>query len=640
MTQIIINNGAFDNDPSADKTRISFDNVNSNFTELYAGLGLGGSILSINQPISMTGAVEGEPETQQVVDAITARTNNFTIPLGSIPLVSSYMPHIAGDSLTAYVRRNMYILNTGDGTYGATGSITLDVSNIIKIGEEIVKPDTVIDMGDIGATVISVAMNNASPSKTKLGLTLVTAVQLGVIENYIFDTPNGDYGTADLQTSSDNFIDLNAEPDISRNITDDALEPLTFSVDNTVNAKSLGRTNIFTQSNANVEIDLDANMFLEIGSGFLVRFEGTGTHTVDVVAGISYTFKQLDVVFVQKVAPDEWIVSRLGETAPADNIFADDLQFTTGVVNPSYSEGLIFYDDTKKAVSYYNDESDTTINIGQELVTKIYNDNGAILNNGTAVRLDGGVVSGIPTVVKSQADTVANVRAIGICTHDIPVGTTGYATVWGSVGGLDTSLWSAGDDLFISATVAGGLTNIEQGILKPIAVVTVSDVTVGEILIAQKPVINITAIGQITALASSTQAISTTPEVLEIFNNTPFEQNVDVVQTGASPYTAEMLPASIGAAGFYRVGFNITIDSITNSIFNFELYINDGPTGILGQVDLTNANTDAGSTSFSVITPVVIDNTDDIQIYTYSDSGTPTFTCESAVFNVERIGNV
>ena len=315
MAQQTINAGSFDNDPSAESIRVSFDKTNSNFDELYAGLALGGSILTIDQPISMTGATQGESESKQVADAINARTNDFTIPLGSIPLVSSYEPLVSGDNLTAYVHKSVYILNTGDGTYGATGSITLDASNVIKLDKEIIKPDTVIDMGDIGATALSTAVNNASPSNTKLGLTLVTAIQSGVIQNYIFDAADGDYGTADLQTSADNFIDLNTEPDLSRNVSDNAEEPFTRAIDVTIAVEDLGRTNIFTQSSSVITIDTDANLFIENGTTFLISFKGSGTHTIAYPNTLSINeFAQNDLVFLQKVGSDNWIVSRLGET--------------------------------------------------------------------------------------------------------------------------------------------------------------------------------------------------------------------------------------------------------------------------------------------------------------------------------------
>ena len=315
MAQQDLSNGTFDNDPSASKTRIVFDECQSNFDELYNGLGLGGSILTIDQPISMTGATQGDSESKQVADAINARTNNITVPLGSLPLVSSYLPYISGDNTTTYVHKNVHVLNTGAGTYGTTGSIVLNSSNVIKINESIVKPDTSLDMGDIGATPISTAMNNVSPSKTKLGLTMVTAIQSGLIQNYIFDAADGDYGSADLQTSSDNFIDLNTEPDLSRNVSDDSKEPFERSIDVTMGIGDLDRTNVFTQNNSSITIDTDANLYIELGSTFLILFTGTGTHQIgwDSFSSIQ-TFKQNDLVFIQKKGVNDWIVSKLGES--------------------------------------------------------------------------------------------------------------------------------------------------------------------------------------------------------------------------------------------------------------------------------------------------------------------------------------
>jgi len=318
----------------------------------------------------------------------------------------------------------------------------------------------------------------------------------------------------------------------------------------------------------------------------------------------------------------------------------DSRQYTEGVSNPAHKEGLVFYDSAKDALSYYNDDPDVTVNLGQELLIKVYNNNGQTILNGEVVRLDGGIVGGVPTVLMAQSDTVSNANSIGVATHDIEVGTTGYATAWGTVGDVDTSSFTPGDTLFISETVAGELTNTEQGILKPVAQVLVSDASVGVILVSQKPIINITAIGQMTGGFSESQSISTTPAPLAVYTGTPFEKNVTVNLTGADPFEAEMLPASIGATGFYDVSFSVAMGSVTNALFFFELYVNSLGTGIVGVVDLSNNNTDAGSTSFAAITPVVIDNTIDLEIYIYSDSGTPTAVVESCVFNIKRIGNV
>ena len=122
----------------------------------------------------------------------------------------------------------------------------------------------------------------------------------------------------------------------------------------------------------------------------------------------------------------------------------DKRKYTVGIANPPHEEGLVFYDNTKKALSYYNDESETTVNLGKELIRKVYNNNGSTLTNGTAVRLDGGVNAGIPTVLRAQATTVNNSAVFGVCTHDIPTNQTGYVTIWGELGSYNTSGFTAG----------------------------------------------------------------------------------------------------------------------------------------------------------------------------------------------------
>jgi hypothetical protein len=57
-------------------------------------------------------------------------------------------------------------------------------------------------------------------------------------------------------------------------------------------------------------------------------------------------------------------------------------------------------------------------------------------------------------------------RFLGIATHDIPNGTTGYVTNFGGINDIDTTgtpygeTWAAGDIIFVSSTVPGGLTKV------------------------------------------------------------------------------------------------------------------------------------------------------------------------------------
>jgi len=319
----------------------------------------------------------------------------------------------------------------------------------------------------------------------------------------------------------------------------------------------------------------------------------------------------------------------------------DTRQYTKGLPNPTHKEGLVFYDDTKKALSFYNDSPDVTVNIGQEVIIKVYNDNGATITNGTVVRLST-PVNGLPTVVRAKADTTANARSVGVATHDIEVDAEGDITVTGTVSDIDTSNYTAGDILFLSSTVAGEFTNAEQVILKPIGVVITVSANDGLILVYPTEIIEPTAIGQVAGLNGSSQSgITPTPVPLEVYRNTNLlEKNVSITQTGASPYTASISPDTAGASGFYRVAFTISINSTQNDTFIFEVFVNGLGTGVIGIIDLSNNNIDFGSTGFGAITTSPVTDSDSIEIYVSCGSGSKNFTVQSSTFSIERLGNL
>ena len=111
-------------------------------------------------------------------------------------------------------------------------------------------------------------------------------------------------------------------------------------------------------------------------------------------------------------------------------------QMTTGNVNPGHVEGLVFYDDEKNALSYYNEVAEVTINTGQEVVFPVLNNSGSLITNGS-------VVSPAPSgIILADRHIKNRCRLIAVATHDIADGAWGYVTRLGQVGGLDTSSFS------------------------------------------------------------------------------------------------------------------------------------------------------------------------------------------------------
>lgn len=134
-----------------------------------------------------------------------------------------------------------------------------------------------------------------------------------------------------------------------------------------------------------------------------------------------------------------------------------------------------------------------TQQVGQELYGYFSNDIGVSVVNGDVIGFDPVAA----TFVKYIADgTYRSELVIGIATQDIAVGENGRATVWGRVRELDTTgtpfgeVWASGDVLYVSTTIAGGLTIVKPtapNLSIPIGLVRIVDATNGEI--AVRPVI-------------------------------------------------------------------------------------------------------------------------------------------------------
>lgn len=183
-----------------------------------------------------------------------------------------------------------------------------------------------------------------------------------------------------------------------------------------------------------------------------------GTATNDLIASTNALQAQLNGVFLVGG----------NNTVTGTNTYTTNQYFQTVNVHdvalvtngaPAHAEGLVFYDSDHHAVAYYNDDNDVTVQVGQELVRRVKNTTGGTLTNGMAVRITGGAAHA-PEVGLSLADTEADSRCYGIVTSaTIGPNQFGYVCEAGVVHELDTSMWSVGDQLFVSATQPGMLTN-------------------------------------------------------------------------------------------------------------------------------------------------------------------------------------
>lgn len=161
-----------------------------------------------------------------------------------------------------------------------------------------------------------------------------------------------------------------------------------------------------------------------------------------------------------------------------------DLNFDSG--NPAYKEGRLFYDNDANALSYYNNNSEVTINLGQETVVPVKNNTGASIADGSLLYITGGDSFGHPTIALARANAYATTEAVGMATNEIGDGDVGFMTTRGFVNGLNTSRFTAGSVLYLCPVNAGNF--IDSAPMSPnfphqVGYVVTADSTDGRVLV-------------------------------------------------------------------------------------------------------------------------------------------------------------
>lgn len=120
------------------------------------------------------------------------------------------------------------------------------------------------------------------------------------------------------------------------------------------------------------------------------------------------------------------------------------------------SAGTIYWDATEGLPAVMLNAS-VTQSVGAELYVRAVNKTGGPIADGTVVYISG-AQGNRPTIVAAQANAAATSQIIGVATEAIGNNNEGFVTVAGVVHGFNTSGYTAGNTLYLSATNAGQLT--------------------------------------------------------------------------------------------------------------------------------------------------------------------------------------
>ena len=159
------------------------------------------------------------------------------------------------------------------------------------------------------------------------------------------------------------------------------------------------------------------------------------------------------------------------------------IQANTSSAEPAWAPGRLFWDNANHTYAMFNDQSQVTLQIGQENYIRVIA--GEALNDGKPIYISGSVNSN-PVVYLAQADMFSQKSGVvGITTQTFSSGSEGWITIQGRINGLNTLGLFPGGPIFLSTT-PGGFSPFPPG--SPYATVLcgyciVSDASAGKILV-------------------------------------------------------------------------------------------------------------------------------------------------------------
>jgi hypothetical protein len=197
------------------------------------------------------------------------------------------------------------------------------------------------------------------------------------------------------------------------------------------------------------------------------RKNGIWVDIDSVVAGVSSVNGETGTVVLDAAdvgaeatgAVDAGVAAHVADTTPHETLLSlDRVGFSMTPTTPA-GAGEVVWNDTDKTLDIGLGEG-VVLQAGQEVQVRGLNNSGSTLLNGRAVYISGATGNRLVFSQITAAEVTAD-KTIAVLTQDILNNQSGQATAIGLVRDLDTSAFAEGSELWLSATVPGGLTNVK-----------------------------------------------------------------------------------------------------------------------------------------------------------------------------------
>lgn len=136
----------------------------------------------------------------------------------------------------------------------------------------------------------------------------------------------------------------------------------------------------------------------------------------------------------------------------------DFIQFDTAAAATG-AVGKLLWNDTDGTLDLGLKGGNVTLQVGQEQVIRITNQSGGDMTDGQVVYITGSTGNHLNVTLAQANAEVTSSKTIAVVTEPIANNGTGFATSSGLVRNLNTSALTEGAAIWLSASVAGGLTS-------------------------------------------------------------------------------------------------------------------------------------------------------------------------------------
>jgi len=243
--------------------------------------------------------------------------------------------------------------------------------------------------------------------------------------------------------------------------------------------------------------------------------------------------------------------------------------------------------------------------------TVVQNTTGSTIPRGAVVGFVGVGSNNVLSVAPYLADgSSPSLYILGVMAEELPdSGATGLCCVWGNVTQIDTSMFSAGDVLYASPTVAGGLTATKPTApdnVIPVAAVLIANATNGDIFV--RPTIEQQKYyGEFTRTTNLSAAVINTAYPIALTNT---EVAGGVTLTG-SPTNRLQVPQS----GLYQFSARFQLSSTSSSLKNARFWYRlNGATDLDHSTAIVSVDSNNGYATISTSEVVSLAANDYIQL--------------------------